>query len=303
MEYSKPNLQKDLLINLSALQKHKFLFAILLEWFVIAISIYLSITLDNLFVYLISIVVIGARQHSFFVLMHDASHYRGLSNRKMNDTISNLFLAWPLFFTLEGYRKSHLNHHKYTNTIEDPDWKIRQNSEWEFPMKKSKLSVFFIKDILGISLLFEKCKDILRFCFNKKIDYGYSKFSLMRVTYYMVIVAIFAYSGWILEFFIYWVVPLCTWTEALVRLRNISEHYGMRQKNIGTLTRTIDVSLLSKLFIGTRNANYHLEHHLYPSVPFYNLPKLRESLMKYEEFKNSVHITKGYVGVLKECVK
>ncbi len=46
-----------------------------------------------------------------------------------------------------------------------------------------------------------------------------------------------------------------------------------------------------------------MEHHLYPSVPFYNLAKLHKKLMESEQFRNNAHITHSYFGVLQECAK
>jgi fatty acid desaturase len=55
--------------------------------------------------------------------------------------------------------------------------------------------------------------------------------------------------------------------------------------------------------VAPKNVNYHLEHHFYPSVPFYRLPQLHRTLMSKSEFKESVHITKSYLGVLRECIR
>ena len=46
---------------------------------------------------------------------------------------------------------------------------------------------------------------------------------------------------------------------------------------------------------------YHLEHHLFPGVPFYNLPKLHLMLMEEEVYQAKAHVTEGYMtGLMQE---
>jgi fatty acid desaturase len=86
-------------------------------------------------------------------------------------------------------------------------------------------------------------------------------------------------------------------------VRSIAEHFAIHGE-AGELgqTRTVLVSWFDRLFIMGKNGNYHLEHHLYPSVPFYRLPELHAELMRSEEYRRSAHLTRGYLGVLRECI-
>ena len=58
-----------------------------------------------------------------------------------------------------------------------------------------------------------------------------------------------------------------------------------------------------RCFFAPHNINHHIEHHLFPGVPFYNLPKLSAALMRDETYRANAHITRGYsTGVLRECL-
>jgi fatty acid desaturase len=48
-------------------------------------------------------------------------------------------------------------------------------------------------------------------------------------------------------------------------------------------------------FFAPHNMNYHIEHHLYPSVPSYRLPALSRALMANPEFAATAHVTHGFV--------
>ena len=93
-----------------------------------------------------------------------------------------------------------------------------------------------------------------------------------------------------------------TWLQLILRLRSIAEHFGIEHDDREyTGARTTYPNLFDRLFLVSKNVWYHLDHHLYPSVPFFNLPKLHEELNKIPAFKEQAHITHGYLGVLKEC--
>ena len=45
-----------------------------------------------------------------------------------------------------------------------------------------------------------------------------------RILYYVAAVAVLTYFGWWLEFLLFWVVPLVTWLQVILRIRSIAEH-------------------------------------------------------------------------------
>jgi fatty acid desaturase len=51
------------------------------------------------------------------------------------------------------------------------------------------------------------------------------------------------------------------------------------------------------------NVHYHVDHHPYPSVPYYNLPRLHTLLLTQPEYVARAHVTNGYFrGLRLECV-
>ena len=88
-------------------------------------------------------------------------------------------------------------------------------------------------------------------------------------------------------------LPLMTWLKVAVRLRTIGEHYALEYDHIFRQTRTTYPSLIERLLIAPKNIAYHLDHHLYPSVPFYNLPELHRELLKHDEFRRQAPAAAG----------
>ena len=67
-------------------------------------------------------------------------------------------------------------------------------------------------------------------------------------------------------------------------------------------TRTTQPTWLERNFLAPKNVNYHIEHHFFPSVPFYRLPELHAILMSKPGYRESAHVTSTYWGVLEESV-
>ena len=96
------------------------LFDISFDWISIILFWYLSYKI-GLWFYFIAIFIIGNRQRALGNLLHDASHGSLLSNRFLNDWISNIFTAIPLNNLLKYYRKDHIKHHILLGTKDDLD--------------------------------------------------------------------------------------------------------------------------------------------------------------------------------------
>ena len=101
-------------------------------------------------------------------------------------------------------------------------------------------------------------------------------------------------------YFIFWVLPLVTIGRSIARIRNIAEHVKNTNESDPILCRlrTIRCNLIEQLLFGPLNFNYHAEHHLFPNVPFYNLPKLFRILEKQEVYRKHVDVRYGYMKTL-----
>jgi len=121
----------------------------------------------------------------------------------------------------------------------------------------------------------------------------------------------------LIHYIFLWMVPLLTAHMFLMRVRGIAEHgLGIQlhvprldQNNRGTLyTRSFGtpvnhyafplLTFLERILIGSLNVYYHHEHHLFPKVPYYNLPKLHRLIYEKEQQFNPQAFAKGYFSCL-----
>ena len=89
-----------------------------------------------------------------------------------------------------------------------------------------------------------------------------------------------------MQYLVLWVLPLVTVLQPILRLRAIAEHGAVTDLSSPLTaarckrTEGSPVNWIGRALLFPHHVNYHLEHHLYPAVPHYHLPKLHRLLQQ-----------------------
>lgn len=293
---------RDAIRDLSKTNAIKSLYHILSQWFLLGGAIIVCQHFWNPLFYLVAVAFIGARQHALLVLMHEGTHYRLFRNKRLNDGIAELLLAWPLLIELQSYRRNHLAHHQHLNSSRDPDWQRKSHDpKWFFPKRPIDLFAMFVADLFGLGVL--GLIQLFRSLSRRDTELPRS-LVIAKVGFYAVAMIAIISAGFGKAFLLYWVVPFSTWLIMIMHLRSIAEHFAI-ESGSGAFRqiRTTRAGWFARMFVAPENVNYHLEHHLFPSVPCYRLPELHSLLWSNAHFRSSAHVTPSYFGVLRECVR
>ena len=295
-------LSKDKLKSWHKVSTLRGIISIAIEW---ALIISTAILCEYYFywpLYLFSVLFIGARLLALGLLMHESVH--GLISKKsiLNDVLAEVFCAWPLFISMRSYRIKHLAHHKYLNTEDDPDFVAKYDKNWQFPMSAKKFISIILIQFLGIGI-FETFKVMSGKKVKQKKEPTPFIYTFARISFYILIFSSFIYFHHGMWLVLYWIIPFCTWTQVANRLRRIAEHSSIEGKDHSMQTRTTTHSYLVRLFFAPKNISLHNEHHLYPGVPYYHLPKLHKEMMNNTEIRESIYISKSYSDVYRDCIK
>jgi fatty acid desaturase len=297
---------------------YKTLLQICIEYISIAALIGIGIYFSNFFATLLIMWLVGARQSGLLIISHDAVHYRMSKNKIINDWLANILIMFPLWTSLSDFRQRHLQHHQFVNTDNDPDYVTKKdNPEYFLPQPKVLFIRNALKYIFGFHFLVVLFKK--NFTFKNKLKYIYRGLTMGRridiVNYQVsrnetivryiincVILCTVVLNGWLLYYVVYWILPQALCIPFMSRIRGINEHFGIVKREIEG-SRTMYPTWFDEIFLGISwNISYHLDHHLYPSVPSYNLRKLHKHLLRCSYYKENAQITStGTFGVIKEC--
>jgi fatty acid desaturase len=294
--------------ELSCIDPGRALRAVLVDWMVIAATIATAVLVDHLLVTAIAIIVIGARQHALTVITHDAAHFRFLSNHSLNDWLADVVAAWPVFIGVRMFRTVHAPHHRFIGEEGDGNrrgWRTHTaeghlRPEWTFP----KTPLGLLATLLRRAALLTGVIWIVRGFLAPFVLRRPAIELLARTAYYALVAVALTLLQWWPEFLILWILPYCTWHMLAQYTRLICEHSGSIGVQPGfELTRSTSPGPLGRFFVLPRHIGYHLEHHWYPSVPWYNLPKLREALREDPEFLAHANIQHSVRDSLRQCLR
>jgi fatty acid desaturase len=252
----------------------------------------------NPLVILVAVIVIGTRQHALFVIAHDAAHYLLFQNRGINDLVGRL-CATVQGLSMCTYRVIHRLHHNNLYGELDPDKALHGG----YPRGRGYLVKKLLKDLSGFTAwktyaYFLGGAPALNTSTNvalRPLDDTSEKLRSearsdrnMVIVFHLIMLGIFAWSGYLLQYLVLWILPLVTVVQAILRLRAIAEHGATTDFSSPlTAARTNVAPAWLEWLIFPHHVNYHIEHHLYASVPHYHLPALHCEMTKAGVLENA----------------
>lgn len=288
------------IMDLSGPRPRPFLLTALYAWAVIIGVVWWAVEAQSVWVTLFAIVIVATRQNMLGLLVHDQAHCLGFP-AKPGDLIANLFAGYPLLLlTVEGYAQVHLSHHKYFFTEKDPDFLRKSGPEWTFPMPGSNLGKLLLTDFLGLNVWrLVKGKKLQGEAFKRP----YPTPKWVRLVFYVLLAGVLTttHTWWV--FLLYWVVPLLTVFQAIVRWGAICEHeYNLPNASVAESSPIIVPRWWEKLLLPNLNFTLHPYHHLFPGVSFSKLPKVHAVFCR-ESLIDDSHIFHGYAAYLKYLIR
>ena len=216
---------------------------------------------------------------------HELSHKNMFRSTWLNELFIRIsgFFTW---FDFYGFRGSHTRHHLYT-VHHDLDLEVMLPLKlkwyqwiWSFTFHP----IGFFKELrsLSSSLLPGGGKAYRKRWTSVGVDVDtpehrasirWMRFVLLG---HIALAVIFVVTGnWILLILVTFGNFFVSWHKALTHM---PQHFGMRADvaDWRQSTRTYLAGPIIQFFYW--NMNYHVEHHMYAAVPFYNLPKLRKAI-------------------------
>ena len=295
----------------------RWLLAAAMEWTIILAALAAAIHWRYWFVWLPAAIVIGTRQNAFGILTHEGTHKNVSHSLFWNDLLANWLVSYPIGVSAEGFRTAHMTHHARLEMPDDPS-RIGFDAfpdDWHFPMTRWKIFVKLLRDISGIGQA-QSSIAMMKYVWStkrrrqgKQIAGGYMKHVVRIALLHGAVILLAVKTGTLPVYLLLWVLPNFTVNLMLYRVRGGAEHCALAPNELRysrnavdplSTTRTVVPDPLMQAFAVPHNVSYHLEHHLFPSVPCFRLRELHDRLMKESRFRERAHITYGHRALVRE---
>ena len=211
------------------------------------------------------VIVSALALNAFFLLSHDG-HHRLLFRSGAANHAANVLLCVPLLHSPSAYRVLHELHHRHLGGPGDPDefrnYTSSSRLRWALHWVRLTIGTLVYMPLIPV-IAFRRASPPNR--------------RLIAIEYAVMLAVwwpVFAFLP-VRVLLQVWLIPgvLVGYISAV---RAVAQHALTPGDDPFLASRSVRSNAVVAFFL--LNENFHLEHHLFPEVPSYNLPRLRELL-------------------------
>ncbi len=284
-------LSRDEIKRLTQKNDLKAAWAFTLAWGLLIAVFAMVHAWTNPFTILLALILFGGRILHFAALMHDCGHRSMFTRPGVNDFMGQWLAASPILANLEGYRNNHSQHHVLAGTPQDPDLPNYVN----YAVTRASFRRKILRDLTGRTGLPQAIYLIRKLWFRRLVG-------PVVINALMLLGCWVAGAPWL---YLLWPLSYLTVYMLFSRIRNAAEHAvvpGQYDLDPTLHTRTTHANLLERLTVAPGGLNYHIEHHLLPTVPHWNLPEMHR-LLKERGALERADVAPGYLNVIRRLVR
>ncbi|MEM9937246.1 MAG: fatty acid desaturase [Pseudomonadota bacterium] len=213
-----------------------------------------------------------------YTYVHEAIHGNILPNGRFNRLFQEglgwigavtLFANWPLL------SRTHKGHHSHTNTDQDPDVFV-QKALWRLLLRNAITTSLLLVPIPVLKLLVRDRSPAMGY-FNADIAMTSAERRGHYIANAIMVGAVWGlvFGGFAAEVFLLYFIPAMLGYSFLAVVFIWLPHHPFERGDRYHTTRNLGHRWLNPIL---QQQNWHLMHHLWPSVPFYNYEKLYHRL-------------------------
>ena len=249
----------------------------LLCWAMIIGAWALAASSGALWMHVLAIVVVGTRYYGLFIIGHDGLHRRVFPARAANDLFTDVAVFGPIGAITRLNNKNHLSHHQHLGTEDDPD-------RFKHACFNKTERVELLAFLSGLTSLFKavrhvflpsapKSAEAARTVGTPRDGYTLRDVVILGGWQLALIGGLTAGFGW-WGYPVMWLMPVYVFTYLADLFRSFVEHSHPEADDKADEHRliTFESNAVERWFVAPMNMNYHVAHHLWVGIPYYNLP-------------------------------
>ncbi len=285
------------------LHPHLPCLALASDWLLILLSFAVASVFPYWPAWVVIAILIARTQLALAVLMHEAAHNNLINHPRWNLWLGQALAASPLWMSLPTYQAGHLKHHRHPMVHDDPVALVFGVND--YPQPRHIVVLRLLRDLSGLGFFYNLWRmqrgDFRHALPVVKKQPGWRGFEVgSAVAVHALLLAYLVWLGHPWFYLWLWVIPSCTLLPFMGRMRAIMEHAGLGPMDDQRLNaRTIVRPNWQTFLFGPHGIHYHIEHHLYPGLPFYQLPAVHAHL-NARGCLPAANLYRGYGAILRD---
>jgi fatty acid desaturase len=241
-------------------------------WSVIVASWAAAALWPGFWIVALAVPLIGSRYYALFIIGHDGLHRRLFQRQAVNDAFCDLLVLGPVGGITHITNANHLAHHRHLASELDPD-------RYKHGCFNKTTSFEFVAFLTGLSSLVRAAGNAFlgraaaRTSGASTEAYRARDLVILGSWQVALAVGLSLGVGW-WGYPLLWLVPVYLFTYLPDLIRSFVEHSHPEADAQADEHRLITYrsNPIERMLLAPMNMNLHAAHHLWTSIPYYNLP-------------------------------
>ncbi len=239
-------------------------------------------------------------------IWHECGHRTAFKTRRLNDFFYHI-ASFMNNFEAVRWRWSHSLHHSYTASVDPHDFEVEESI-----FSKPHIINFLLRFIPGMYFLNihnSLHKEIIQHALGVKTrvmkecipEDKKSKCIFVSRIYVFLWIMVIVFSFAISSFLPIFLFLIPKFFASINAIWGLTQHMGLQEdvKDHRKSTRSVRLNPIFSFIYW--KMEYHIEHHMFPMVPSYNLPKLHEAIK--DQLPKPQSLLQAYKEIIPAVIK